>query len=68
MDVISYQKQIIGHQIQAGVFDFLGQTFFDASAGESAANSGKNPTKVWKENVTTGVYMSHPRAYSDACR
>jgi curli production assembly/transport component CsgG/holdfast attachment protein HfaB len=36
VDVISYQKQIIGHQIQAGVFDFLGQTFFDASVGESA--------------------------------
>ncbi len=35
-DVISYQKQIIGHQIQAGVFDFLGSTFFDISAGESA--------------------------------
>jgi curli production assembly/transport component CsgG/holdfast attachment protein HfaB len=36
VDVISYQKQIIGHQIQAGVFDFMGQTFFDASVGESA--------------------------------
>jgi curli production assembly/transport component CsgG/holdfast attachment protein HfaB len=36
VDVISYQKQIIGHQIQAGVFDFMGQTFFDASLGESA--------------------------------
>jgi curli production assembly/transport component CsgG/holdfast attachment protein HfaB len=36
VDVISYQKQIIGHQIQAGVFDFLGETFFDASLGESA--------------------------------
>jgi curli production assembly/transport component CsgG/holdfast attachment protein HfaB len=36
VDVISYQKQIIGRQISAGVFDFLGQTFFDASAGESA--------------------------------
>ena len=36
VDVISYQKQIIGHQIQAGVFDFMGQTFFDASIGESA--------------------------------
>ena len=35
-DVISYQKQIIGRQIQAGVFDFLGHTFFDASVGESA--------------------------------
>jgi len=36
VDVISYQKQIIGRQISAGVFDFLGQQFFDASVGESA--------------------------------
>ncbi len=36
VDVISYQKQIIGRQISVGVFDFLGQTFFDASVGESA--------------------------------
>ncbi|HEX3675033.1 MAG TPA: holdfast anchoring protein HfaB [Rhizomicrobium sp.] len=36
VDVVSYQKQIIGHQIQAGIFDFLGHYFADASAGESA--------------------------------
>ncbi|HTQ13775.1 MAG TPA: holdfast anchoring protein HfaB [Rhizomicrobium sp.] len=36
VDVVSYQKQIIGRQIQAGVFDFLGHNFFDASVGESA--------------------------------
>jgi curli biogenesis system outer membrane secretion channel CsgG len=36
VDVISYQKQIIGRQEQVGVFDFLGHTFFDASIGESA--------------------------------
>ncbi|MGD0190545.1 MAG: holdfast anchoring protein HfaB [Rhizomicrobium sp.] len=36
VDVISYQKQIIGRQEQIGVFDFLGHTFFDASVGESA--------------------------------
>ncbi|HVP84929.1 MAG TPA: holdfast anchoring protein HfaB [Rhizomicrobium sp.] len=36
VDVISYQKQIIGRQLSAGVFDFLGQHFFDASIGESA--------------------------------
>src|SRR5581483_4943089 len=35
-DVISYQKQIIGHQVSAGIFDFLGANFFDVSAGESA--------------------------------
>ena len=27
VDVISYQKQIIGRQVSAGVFEFLGQTF-----------------------------------------
>jgi len=36
VDVISYQKQIIGHQLQLGVFDFMGHTFFDASVGQSA--------------------------------
>ena len=36
VDVISYQKQIIGRQEQAGAFDFMGHTFFDASIGESA--------------------------------
>ena len=36
VDVVSYQKQIIGRQEQVGVFDFLGHTFFDASLGESA--------------------------------
>jgi curli biogenesis system outer membrane secretion channel CsgG len=36
VDVISYQKQIIGRQVQAGVFDFLGHYFADASVGESA--------------------------------
>jgi curli production assembly/transport component CsgG/holdfast attachment protein HfaB len=35
-DVISYQKQIVGRQITAGVFDFLGTNFFDVSGGESA--------------------------------
>ena len=36
VDVISYQKQIIGHQVSVGVFDFLGANFFDASIGQSA--------------------------------
>ena len=36
VDVVSFQKQIIGRQVSAGVFDFLGTNFFDASVGESA--------------------------------
>ncbi|MDH6061647.1 holdfast anchoring protein HfaB [Chrysosporum bergii ANA360D] len=34
VDVVSYQKQIIGREISAGVFDFLNGNVFDISAGE----------------------------------
>lgn len=34
VDVISYQKQIIGREISAGVFDFLNGNVFDISAGQ----------------------------------
>ena len=33
VDVISYQKQIIGREVSAGVFDFLNGNVFDVSAG-----------------------------------
>ena len=33
VDVVSYQKQIIGREISAGVFDFLNGNVFDVSAG-----------------------------------
>lgn len=36
VDVISYQKQIIGREISLGVFDFLGTTIVDAGIGERA--------------------------------
>jgi curli biogenesis system outer membrane secretion channel CsgG len=36
VDVISYQKQIEGHEISAGVFDILNGNAFDLSAGHSA--------------------------------
>ncbi|MEO1028595.1 MAG: holdfast anchoring protein HfaB [Pseudomonadota bacterium] len=37
VDVISFQKQIIGREVSAGVFDFFGSSFiFDASVAERA--------------------------------
>jgi curli production assembly/transport component CsgG/holdfast attachment protein HfaB len=36
VDVISYQKQIVGREIQAGVFDILGTHIVNADAGDSA--------------------------------
>ncbi len=35
-DVISYQKQIIGREISAGVFDFANGNIFDVGVGERA--------------------------------
>jgi len=36
VDVISYQKQIIGRELRAGVFDFFGGNLIDVGAGEKA--------------------------------
>ena len=36
VDVISYQKQIIGREVSAGIFDILGGNIFDINAGEGA--------------------------------
>jgi curli production assembly/transport component CsgG/holdfast attachment protein HfaB len=36
MDVISYQKQIIGRELRAGVFSFFDDTIIDIAAGERA--------------------------------
>jgi curli production assembly/transport component CsgG/holdfast attachment protein HfaB len=36
VDVISYQKQIIGRQVGIGVFDVLGGNVYNISAGEGA--------------------------------
>ncbi len=36
IDVISYQKQIIGREVQANYFDFFGNILFDIGGGERA--------------------------------
>ncbi|MGK2739374.1 holdfast anchoring protein HfaB [Tepidicaulis sp. LMO-SS28] len=36
VDVVSYQKQIIGREIKAGIFNFFGTHLFDLAAGEKA--------------------------------
>ena len=36
VDVISYQKQIVGRQVGVGLFDVLGGNTFDVSTGEGA--------------------------------
>lgn len=36
IDVVSYQKQVIGREISAGIFDFANNNVFDIGAGERA--------------------------------
>ncbi len=36
VDTVAYQKQIVGREVSAGVFDFFGSAVFDVSAGTSA--------------------------------
>ncbi|MDB5433218.1 MAG: hfaB [Caulobacter sp.] len=36
VDVISYQKQVVGREVSGGLFDFLNGNVFDVSAGEGA--------------------------------
>lgn len=35
-DMASYQKQLVGHEIKAGVFQFFGSTLVDLSGGKSS--------------------------------
>ena len=67
VDVISYQKQIIGHQIQAGVFDFLGETFFDASAGESALEPIQLAVRSVVERAVLEITSRLYRIPANAC-
>jgi curli production assembly/transport component CsgG/holdfast attachment protein HfaB len=67
VDVISYQKQIIGRQISAGVFDFLGQNFFDASVGESALEPIQLAVRSTIERATLEMMSRLYHAPQNAC-
>ena len=56
-DVISYQKQIIGHQISAGVFDFMGTNFFDAQRRRKRA--GAHPARGTLGDRARGAGNGH---------
>jgi curli production assembly/transport component CsgG/holdfast attachment protein HfaB len=66
-DVISYQKQIIGRQISAGVFDFLGTNFFDISAGESALEPIQLAVRSVIERAVLEMITRIYRAPGNAC-
>lgn len=67
VDVVSYQKQIIGRQIQVGMFDFLGHTFFDASLGESALEPIQLAVRSVIERATLEMMSRLYRVPADTC-
>ena len=52
VDVISYQKQIVGREISAGVFDFLNGNVFDISAGEGGLEPVQLAVRALIERAT----------------
>ena len=66
-DVISYQKQIIGRQVSAGVFDFLGTNFFDVSVGESALEPIQLAVRSVIERATLEMITRIYRAPGGSC-
>src|SRR5665213_1891732 len=66
-DVISYQKQIIGRQVSAGVFSFLGTNFFDVSVGESALEPIQLAVRSVIERATLEMITRIYRAPGQSC-
>ena len=52
VDVISYQKQIVGREISAGLFDFLNGNVFDLSAGSGALEPVQLAVRAMIERAT----------------
>ena len=52
VDVVSYQKQIIGREVSAGVFDFLDGNVFDISAGDGGLEPVQLAVRALIERAT----------------
>jgi curli biogenesis system outer membrane secretion channel CsgG len=67
VDVISYQKQVIGREVSAGMFDFFNGNAFDISAGEGAMEPMQLAVRALVERavveMTANLYgMSGPES------
>lgn len=66
IDVISYQKQIIGREVRAGVFSFFGDTMVDIAAGERGLEPVQLAVRAGVERavieVMSNVYRVGPNS------
>ncbi|MDZ4691639.1 holdfast anchoring protein HfaB [Terricaulis sp.] len=67
VDVISYQKQIIGREVRAGVFSFFDDTLLDIAAGERALEPVQLAVRAGVERAVVEVMSRFYRADSAAC-
>ncbi len=69
VDVISYQKQIIGREISAGVFDFFNGNIVDVSVGERALEPIQLAVRAVIERATlemiSHLYNAGPEVCAD---
>ncbi len=65
VDVISYQKQIIGRELRAGVFSFFDDTIIDIAAGERALEPVQLAVRAGVERAVVEV-MSNFYRVSDS--
>lgn len=65
--VISYQKQIIGREIQPGLFDFLGATILDVGASERALEPIQLAVRAVTERAVLEILMDLNGPTADAC-
>ncbi len=68
VDVISYQKQIVGRELQAGVFDILGTHIFDIGAGDSALEPIQLAVRAVIERAVLEMMSRLYRVGPEACR
>ena len=65
VDVISYQKQIVGREVRAGVFSFFGNNLIDIAAGERALEPVQLAVRAGVERAAVEV-MSNLYHVSDS--
>jgi curli biogenesis system outer membrane secretion channel CsgG len=66
VDVISYQKQIIGREVRAGVFSFFDDTIIDIAAGERALEPVQLAVRAGVERAVVEVMSRFYRVNDSA--
>jgi len=62
VDVISYQKQIVGREVRAGVFSFFDDTLLDIAAGERALEPVQLAVRAGVERAVVEVMSNFYQA------